>query len=144
MRKKYKFLEHTGDIKFQAEGKNLEEAFLNSALALNEVIRGNLKIDKKIKAKIKVDGKDKESLLLDFLEEFLFLLDAEDFLMSEVKDIKITREGRFKLEAEAIGDRASNYEFSNDVKAITYNEMFVKKTGTSKKGKVVVQVIVDV
>ena len=35
---KYKFLAHTADVKFQAFGENLEEAFFNSVLALRETI----------------------------------------------------------------------------------------------------------
>ena len=35
---KYKFLEHTADIKFQAFGKTFEQAFENSALAVANII----------------------------------------------------------------------------------------------------------
>ncbi len=136
---KYKFLEHTADVKFQSEGKNLEESFENAAFALKETITKGLKgkIKNKIKKKIKVEGNDKEALLYNFLEEFLFLLDSEDFLLAEIKTIKIKNN---KLEAKIIGDDASNYKFTNDVKAITYNEMFVKK----EKDKFICQVVVDV
>ncbi|RLG11686.1 archease, partial [Candidatus Pacearchaeota archaeon] len=49
MREKYKFLEHTADIKFQAFGDSIEEVFKNSALALKEIIVGKIKIKEKIK-----------------------------------------------------------------------------------------------
>jgi SHS2 domain-containing protein len=75
-------------------------------------------------------------MLYNFLEEFLYLLDAEDFLLSKVK-VKLFQTTR--LEAEVFGDKASNYNFTNNVKAITYNEMFVKKG----KGKWISQVVVD-
>ena len=134
---KYKSLPHTADIKFQAFGKSLEEAFINSALALKEAILGKIKIEEKIEKKISVSGDDKESLLYNFLEEFLFLLDAKDFLFSKIKNLEIKNNN---LKAVIIGDKASNYKFSNDVKAITYNEMFVKK----EKGKWIIQVVLDV
>lgn len=135
---RFKFLEHTADIKFQSSGKTLEEAFENAALALQEVITKKTKIKPKIKKTIKVSGKDYESLLYNFLEEFLFLLDAEDFILSKIIKLSIT--DNYNLTAEVIGDKASNYKFSNDVKAITYNEMFIKK----EKGRWVCQVVVDV
>jgi len=135
----YKFLEHTADVKFQGFGKTIEEAFVSATEALKETIAENVKVSGKIKKKISIEAKDKEALLYSFLEEFLFWLDAEDFLMKEVKKIKI--KGK-KLEAEIVGDKASNYKFTNDVKAVTYNEMFVKE---DKKGKkFVVQVVLDV
>lgn len=133
---KYKFLEHTADIKFQAFGKTIEEAFKNSALALKEAIC-ELKIKGKKSREIKASGKDYESLLYNFLEEILYLLDAEDFLVEKLKDIEIKG---FKLKATALGDKASSYNFTNSVKAITYNEMFVRE----EKGRWTAQVVLDV
>lgn len=135
--KKYTFLEHTADIKFQAFGENLEEAFKNSALALKETITNKTKILQKTKKQIEVEGNDNESLLYNFLEEFLYLLEAEDFIPSKIKSIKIKDN---KLRSTISGDKASSYKFNNHVKAITYNDMFVKK----QKNKYVCQVVLDV
>jgi SHS2 domain-containing protein len=63
---------------------------------------------------------------MNFLENFLYLLDAEGFLFSSIKEIKIDKKN-LKLQAVVVGDLAKNYKISNDVKAITYNSMFVKK-----------------
>lgn len=136
--KKYKFLPHTADIKFQASGRTIEEAFSQAAYALREAMCKN-KVRAKIKKKISISGKDFESLLYNFLEELLFLLDTQGFLISKIERIKIDKENK-KLEAEVLGDKAENYEFDVDVKAITYNDMFVKK----EKGKWIVQVVLDV
>ena len=136
-----KFLEHTADVKFQASGKTVEEAFVEAAKALNETIRGKIKILEQEEKKISVEGKDLESLLYNFLEEFLFHLDAEDFLVSEVKDLKVDSDN-FKLSAVFVGDRASRYKFTNDVKAVTYNEMFVRFDDEEKEW--IVQVVLDV
>ncbi len=136
----YEFLEHTADVKFRAEGKTIEEAFSNAALALKEtILKGKVEINEKIKKKINVSGKDKESLLYNFLEEFLFLLDSEGFIFSKVNKIKIKDN---ELSCEIIGDKATGYKISNDVKAVTYNSMFVKKD--NKTGKFIVQVVLDV
>lgn len=135
--KKFIFLEHTADVKFQAFGKTLEEAFVNSALAEKETICGRKKILSKIKKEFVISGKDNESLLYSFLEEILYLLDAEDFLISKIKEIKISKG---KLKAVVLGDSAKKYKFRNSVKAVTYNEMFVKKD----KERWIVQVVLDV
>jgi len=135
---KFKFLEHTADIKFQAFGKTKEEAFANAALALANIITKD-KIKDKMKKQITVSGEDDESLLLNFLEEFLFLLESENFILSKIKSPKI-RKDKTELATELIGDKASNYELENHVKAITYNDMFIRK----EKGKYVCQVVVDV
>jgi SHS2 domain-containing protein len=134
----FKFLEHTADIKFQAYGKDIEEAFENSALAMFNSMY-NSKIKDKEKFKIIVQGKDFESLLYNFLEELLFLLDSKNFFLSKIKNIKINKR-RLKLEAEILGDDAKNYPISLNVKAITYNQMFVKK----QENKWITQIVLDV
>jgi len=132
---KYKFLEHTADIKFQAFGSTIEKAFENSALAMFNSMSEE-KIKSKIKKKIKVSGKDNEALLYNFLEELLFLLDSKNFFLSSAK----VRISGFNLEAELQGDSVKNYETKLDVKAVTYNQMKVEK-----KGKIwMCQVVVDV
>lgn len=138
---KYRFIPHTADIKFQSFGKKLEEAFENAGYALVETITKGLKVKEKIKKTIKAEDKDKEALLYNFLEEFLFLLDTEDFLLSKVNKISIkTDNNRYKLIAEVIGDKAFDYKITNNVKAITYNEIFVKQ----EKNKWACQVVIDV
>jgi len=134
---KFKFLEHTADIKFVAEGKTVEEVFKNSALALKESICDKIKVKEEKNKNVNVEGKDFESLLYNFLEEIIYFADAENFLISNVKEIKIKN---LKLKAIISGDKASNYNFTNEVKAVTYNEMFVKE----KEEKWISQVVLDV
>ena len=137
----YKFLEHTADVKFLAEGKTLEEAFIESAMALKETITVDVKVFPQIDKKIHISGKDLESLLYNFLEEFLFLLDSEDFLLGEIKEIKINHK-TLVLDAVISGDKAEKYHFTNDVKAITYNEMKIEFDETKKEWTC--QVVLDV
>jgi SHS2 domain-containing protein len=124
---KYKFLNHTADAKFQANGKTIEECFLNSAYALKELMIGDTKVKNIIQKDILIKAKNKEALLYSFLEEFLFLLDAEKFIFSDIKKIKISKKKEYELKAMIYGDESINYKFSNSVKAITYNEMIIKK-----------------
>ncbi|MFH1787525.1 MAG: archease [archaeon] len=134
--KKFKFLEHTADIKFQSFGNSIEETFSNCALAMfNAMYDG--KVKSKIKSKIKVKGNDNESLLYNFLEELLFLFDSKGFFLSEIRTLEIKDN---ILKAEITGDNAKNYKISIDVKAITYNDMFIKKVGN----KFIAQVVLDV
>ncbi len=136
---KYKFLEHTADTKFQAYGNNMGEAFSNAALAMFSVITDTKKIKKKIKKEIKVKGTDLKSLLYNFLEELLFLLDTNSFLLNKIEKISIKKmEGKYSLNATVAGDKADNYETSGDIKAVTYNEMEIKEND-----KVMVQVVLD-
>jgi SHS2 domain-containing protein len=124
----YEFLEHTADVKFKADGASWDEMFRNAAGALNETIRGDIKILELEEKSFEVEGRDLEILLHNFLEEFVFLLDANDFLVSKIKFIRVEIiDGGGKISCSVVGDKAQNYKFTNDVKAITFNEMVVRE-----------------
>ena len=133
---RYEYLEHTADIKFQAFGKTMKEAFSNSAYAMMNVIFEE-KVREKIIKKIKIKGIDEKSLLYNFLEEILFLLNTEFFLLSRIKKIEIKSK---ELTAELTGDNSKEYKLGLDIKAVTYNDMFIKK----EKDKFTIQVVIDI
>ncbi len=135
--KNYKFFPHTADAKFQAYGKTLEEAFANAAYAMTDIITNHVKVKPAKEKTISVESENNEALLYDFLEQFLILLDSEGFLLNKIKKLEI--KGK-KLTAKVIGDtNPDKYDIETHIKAVTYQEMFIKK----EKGKYVVQVIVD-
>lgn len=135
--KRYKFLPHTADVRIEAYGKNLEKAFCNAAYAVTEIITEQSKIKKVFEKEIRIESENKESLLYDFLEQFLILLDSEGFLLAEVLEIKI--ENNY-LTAKVSGDNQENYQHKTHVKAITYQEMQIKKNSEG----VEIHLIVDI
>jgi SHS2 domain-containing protein len=135
--KKYEFLEHTADARFKAYGRTKEEAFSNCAYALKEVVTEGKIIEKKLEKDILVFGKDNEKLLYNFMEEFLYLIDAEDFILSKIKEIKIEKN---KIKAKITGDLFSKYKISNKVKAMTYNSLSIK----NENGMFNCEVVLDV
>jgi len=138
----YKFLSHTADIKISVDASTLEKAFIDSAMALQESILGRKTKIKSLKQKqIEIRGHDLERLLYDFLEEFIYLIEAKDFILSKIKELKIIKnENHFQLIAMLSGDNSTSYKFSNNVKAITYNDMKIKKN----KNKVTIEFVIDV
>jgi len=133
----YEFLEHTADVKFRAEGSTIEEMYSSATDALNETIRGEIKILEQGEKSFIVEGKDMEGLLYNFLEEFLVLLDSEDFLVSKIKSLVVKKD---KISCVVVGDKTDNYKFTNDVKAVTYSDMVVKE----ENGKFICEVVLDV
>ena len=141
--KNYEYLPHTADVKFRAYGATLEEAFKNAAFALYNVMVDTTAVKKKMSRNIKADGSDLPALLQSFLEQFIILLDTDNFFLSVVTElvIKKSSSGKYSLSAVVAGDEAKNYEtVGPQVKACTYNGMFVKQEGKEW----VVQVVVDI
>jgi SHS2 domain-containing protein len=137
----FKFLPHTADVKIEVEEPTLNKAFATSALALKEVIAEQIKVAPRIKKEISVISENKEALLYDFLEQFLYLFDTEGFILSKAPLVKIEKkENKFALSAKLIGDSASNYIITNDVKAMTYSDMRIEE----EKGKVTITFVLDV
>ena len=139
--KPYEFVEHTADAEFYAYGSTIEEAFSNAAYALAEIVFDSKKVKPAATKNLKIAGADEKALLYSFLEEFIFLLDAEDFVLHKVESIEIRKkEAGWELDAEVSGDIAGNYQVEKAVKAATYNQMEIK----SENGKWTLHVVVDI
>jgi SHS2 domain-containing protein len=139
--RKYRFLCHTADAKFQALGQTLEEAFANAALATSSLMWDWRKVEKKVEYPVRAEGRDLEQLLVKFLEEILYLLDTKGFLLNSAEDMRIHKiDDGYVLNARFLGDNYSDrYTLLGDVKAITYNEMSI-----TKNDHYTVQVVVDI
>ena len=137
---RYKFLEHTADAKFQAFGKSLEEAFSNAALATAALMWDWRKVEKHVEHQIQVEGSDLKQLLCSFLEEIIYLLDTQMFLLATVERMQIELSDNKCISSAVFkGDKYSKkYKIFGEVKAITYNEMRIEKNGYF-----MIQVVVD-
>ncbi len=127
---RFEYLPKTADVRFRAFGKTLEELFINSAMAMINVMVDSETIEKLKTKKITVKAENNDKLLIKFLEEILFLLDTEGFLTGSVREMDIkNKEGSYELTAVLSGDnKTEKYELSSGVKAVTYNDFIFKKT----------------
>ena len=140
--KKFKVLEDVAiaDIAFEAYGKNLNELFENTALAIFEETADLSKIEEKENKSIKIEADNIENLLFDFLSELLYIKDTDSFLFKSSK-VKID-EKKHTLKAELTGEKINRekHELRNDIKAITLHMFKVEKTKEGYKATIVVDV----
>jgi len=126
--KKFEFLDiTTADVAFEAHGKDLNELFSNSALAMFEVMVDTEKVEPKIEKKVKVNGNDLESLMFNGLNELLVFFGAEYLVFSKF-EVEID-EKNLKLKAKCLGEEVNleKHEIKAEVKAATYHQMKIKK-----------------
>ncbi len=136
----YKFLDKTADIRIRLVANNLEDLLITGAEAFLRVMTNSqVEAIKTQKINFKVDSEEK--ILFKFLEELLFLIDTQNFLVSKVKDINIKQvEGGFFCELTVLGDdNLQKYELSSGIKAITYNDFVYKKEGS----KIICEITLD-
>lgn len=137
---KYKFLEHTADIKFVVSGKSIEEVFENSVLAISGFITKERKINCPLVKKFRVYGNDNEEMFYNFIDEIIYLLDADNFLVSKAKVSISEEKGKKRLNVTAWGDNSRHYKDLDYVKAATYSEMYIKKSRNVWKAQAVIDV----
>jgi SHS2 domain-containing protein len=140
--RKYEFFDKTADAKFRSYGFTIEESFSNALEAMHSIVFKiedikNYEFDKEVR-EISVEGQNLEALLYNFLEESIFLLAAELFVGLAENIIIIKEEDTYKLAAVLKGSQAINFESNGEVKAVTYNEMYVKETDSGYECQVVV------
>ncbi|HLC31763.1 MAG TPA: archease [Candidatus Nanoarchaeia archaeon] len=119
----FEFLEHTADIKLKVEAKTLDALFEEIVKALAAHLNHQEPIKTTKGKTISVSGSDYPSLLYNFIDELIYLIDAENFIPAKAS---VQMRG-FNLTAELTGDTASNYPL-DQLKAATYAEMDIKKT----------------
>jgi SHS2 domain-containing protein len=125
---KFEFLDHPADIKFKAYGNTLNKLFENVALAVSSYLGSGNKIEPRKCKTINVSAEDNESLLYRFVDELIYLLEVEKFIVSKVE---VTLRG-YNLKAEVYGDDSKKYEIKQ-IKAATYAEMYVKKVKSGEE-----------
>ncbi len=138
----YKYLEEIAyaDVAFEATGKTLEELFESAGLAVTNIMVKEVKrIEPNVKKTIKKEAGAVDKLLFDFLDELVFLKDAEQLLFSK---FEITIKDEKQLVAIAYGEKIDpkKHQLIVDAKAITYHNFEVKKTKEGWKATVIVDV----
>lgn len=135
MKKDFEILPHIADLKLRIFGSSHEELFKNALAGMFQAAgpaapacrrnRGRLLCSElPIKRKISVESDDLDSLLVDFLSEALYLSDSKNEAYLDAKILRLTDK---KVEAEIRGVKVNN--FDDEIKAVTYHELEIKKVG---------------
>jgi len=136
--KSYEYLPHTADVKFRAYGETLEQAFCNASYAFTDIMTKHTKVKEIVKKNCEISAENLEALLYDFLEQFIFLLETEGFLLHKITSLTIQDTS---LTVECTGDlHPEQYDIKAHIKAVTYQQMSIQKTNNQW----CLQVIVDV
>lgn len=107
------------------------------------VMVGNLdSIEDRVRYPIKLDDASDEMLLFNFLQELIFLDDAEQLLL-RVPHVEILKDkGIYPLTAGATGEKLNplRHELLVDVKAVTLHRFNVKQTPEGWEATVILDI----
>lgn len=126
---RYRLLEHTADAMVEAYGETLGERFANAAYALFDQMTDVTKISPTGEIRLELEADGREQLLVDFLQELLFLHDAENMVFGQfdvqVEDNRLVAVARGELFDE---DKHSKRSV---VKGVTYHRLEFDDPGKS-------------
>jgi SHS2 domain-containing protein len=141
----YKYLEEIGtaDIAFEATGRDLPELFSEAADATTNVMIDNIEaIQPRQTRQIDLSNDKLDMLLFDFLQELIFLKDAERLLV-RIREVQIDdRDEMYLLKATAEGETldVERHHQRADVKAVTLHDFAVERTDGGWKARVLLDI----
>ncbi len=138
MEKEFEILEHTSDIGIIAYGSGIREVYINAARGMFSLITSPDDVEEGEDREIEIEATDSEGLLVAWLNELIYLFDAENMLL---KRFDITRLTDTTLKATVYGERAdlSRHSIKIGIKAATYHMLSIEK-GDGVKARVLFDV----
>lgn len=136
---KFETIEHTADVGVTGKGASLAEAFESAAYGMFSVMADLNKYQPTGKTTVQASGADLVELLQSFLSELIVLFESEqvlclDFEIREFEDMHLVCE----VSHRPVGDDIE--WLGPSVKAVTYHEMAVEKSGGQWLAKVIFDV----
>jgi len=138
MEKDFDIINHTADVGIVAYGADISQAFVNAARALFSLITELDDVEEVLYRDTELTAPDEESLLVEWLNELIYLFDAEGIIF---KRFDITTLNQTRLKARSYGEKvdSSKHKLKTGVKAATYHMLKVDKGDGCK-----VQVLFDI
>ena len=138
MDREFEIIDHTADLGIRAYGADMKGAFANAARALFRLVAELDDVKEVLHRDTKITATDEESLLVEWLNELIYLFDAEHIIF---KRFDITQLNSTQLKARSYGEKVkrSKHKLKTGVKAATYHMLKIDKDDGCK-----VQVLFDI
>ena len=136
--RRFRFVEHTGDVGVMVYGDSLAGLFTHAAEALFLVMTEPRKIREKESRDLSLKASGPEALLVTWLNEFLYLFDTQRLLF---RHFDILRLDGLELEATARGEayEEGRHPINTAIKAVTYHQLKI----SNEKGVWKTRIIFD-
>jgi SHS2 domain-containing protein len=135
----HELFEHTADLGLRAAAPDLDTLFAEAAACLFTAVVEDISTVRPTTAvRIELAGSDTEFLLFDWLKELLYRFDADHLLFGRF-EVRVRADG---LTATAWGEPLdpARHLLNHEVKAITYHELKVERTGDGWLAEVIVDI----
>jgi SHS2 domain-containing protein len=135
-------LDHSGDLRIRAEGRDFPEAVANASSGLLSQMVPPGTTEEAEELPVSVTGDTPTEQAIAFLNELLFLAYGRHWLTNRVKLLTAcTRTGCKSLEGLLVGEPVdpTRHEFLYDIKAVTYHDFKLWQ----EHGKTLIEFVCD-
>ena len=117
---RFSVIDHTADIGLVAYGESVEDIFINAAYGMFSLIGDLEKVTETMSREVFSEALNQEELLVTWLNELLYLSDAENLIFSRFEIVDL---GQDHLKAIAYGEKVDplRHNLKTQVKAATYH-----------------------
>lgn len=133
---RWRFLEHTADIRMEALGSSLEELFVNAALGLASLLIVESRSGPSETHSISLSADDVDELLVNWLREIHFLHEVRRFVPVRV-DIGFLSETALEAEIDGRIEPEDAEGPEVEIKAVTYHDALVRRSEDCWSARVV-------
>lgn len=137
--KKFRYIDHTGDLGVEVFGDSLKGLFQNAGEAFADILTDAGTVRKRRTREVSLDAERVEDLLVHWLNEFIFFFETEGLLFSGF-DIDSIDESH--LEARIHGEPydETRHTIKTGVKSATYHQLEVVRHGDVWKAVVILDI----
>ena len=135
----YEILEHTADIRIRVKAEDLPALFSRAAAAMFDIIAEKRpgKSARRLELKVVQEAQSIDELFINWLNELLSLASVGRQVFT---DFRIDKIDESRVEARVNAEPAESYKINKEIKAATYHQLQVSKTGDGWKAEVIFDV----
>lgn len=135
----FKIISHTADIGLELKAPSVEKLFEEAALGFKYCLIEEGDIESEELKNIHLTGNNLEDLIVQWLSELNYLVTVHNWILNEVKIIKIfSKNSDWILDSTILGKIIdfNKHEIAIDIKAITYHQLKIEQTKGMFKTKI--------
>jgi len=121
----FEMASHTADVAVNVYGRDIAELLVNAAHALNSIVLGHADIQPGLIRTVSLESVDDDTLLIDWMNELIYLLDAEHLVFGQ---FDVLKHGPGTAAIRCRGERVdpARQRLEREVKAATYHGTHIR------------------
>lgn len=135
----YRYLEHTADVGVELEADSYENLLSEGVLAFTDCLTEIDAIQVQLERQVDLTAASREALLVDWLNELVYLFEAESILFRRAELEVREMESGLALSGRLQGERydPSRHPIKTLIKAVTYHQLAVRSSNRGWTARVI-------